>query len=130
MKFFIRKNLRIAKTRAYNLTVASRKKPAEFWSQGYIEEWAAPPVPTAEQKRAVGAKKHRATWVSWALWWPVQLLWRQCERALNCADIRDSRSSLSCIAIALSARHLQFESTGYCRVLASSILYRQAYDCR
>jgi len=33
MHFFVKKNLRIARARAYALTVASRKKPAEFWSQ-------------------------------------------------------------------------------------------------
>jgi hypothetical protein len=32
MNFFVKKNLRIARARAYALTVASRKKPAEFWS--------------------------------------------------------------------------------------------------
>lgn len=33
LKFFIKKNLRIARGRAYNLTVTSRGKPAEFWSE-------------------------------------------------------------------------------------------------
>lgn len=31
LRFFMLKNLRIARARAYNLTVASRGKPAEFW---------------------------------------------------------------------------------------------------
>jgi hypothetical protein len=30
---FVKKNLRIARARAYTLTVSSRGKPAEFWSQ-------------------------------------------------------------------------------------------------
>lgn len=83
LRFFIRKNLKIARSRAYNLTVTSRHKPPEFWSQGYVEEWAAPPVPTSEQRRASGARKHRATWLSWVLWWPVQMLWRQCRRCVS-----------------------------------------------
>ena len=33
LRFFIYKNLRIARSRAYALTVSSRGKPREFWSQ-------------------------------------------------------------------------------------------------
>jgi hypothetical protein len=33
LRFFIYKNLKIARSRAYALTVASRRKPSEFWSQ-------------------------------------------------------------------------------------------------
>lgn len=33
LRFFIYKNLKIARSRAYALTVASRGKPSEFWSQ-------------------------------------------------------------------------------------------------
>lgn len=33
LRFFIYKNLKIARSRAYALTVSSRRKPAEFWSQ-------------------------------------------------------------------------------------------------
>lgn len=33
LRFFIYKNLKLARSRAYALTVASRDKPDEFWSQ-------------------------------------------------------------------------------------------------
>lgn len=33
LRFFIYKNLRLARSRAYALTVASRGKPPSFWSQ-------------------------------------------------------------------------------------------------
>lgn len=33
LRFFIYKNLKIARSRAYALTVSSRRKPVEFWSQ-------------------------------------------------------------------------------------------------
>lgn len=33
LRFFIYKNLKISRSRAYALTVSSRRKPAEFWSQ-------------------------------------------------------------------------------------------------
>lgn len=33
LRFFIYKNLKLARSRAYALTVSSRRKPAEFWSQ-------------------------------------------------------------------------------------------------
>ncbi|KZT51599.1 hypothetical protein CALCODRAFT_503312 [Calocera cornea HHB12733] len=41
--FFLRKNLRIARARAYDLTLLSRNKPAEFWGT-YVEEWQEPPA--------------------------------------------------------------------------------------
>ncbi|TXT08713.1 hypothetical protein VHUM_02841 [Vanrija humicola] len=69
MKFFIRKNLRIARTRAHNLTVASRGKPAEFWGLGYVEEWQQPPSLPPAQARGRAA---RDKWVRRLLWWPTQ----------------------------------------------------------
>lgn len=79
LKFFIKKNLKIARARAYNLTVTSRRKPAEFWSKGYYEEWAVPPQPTPEQARMWSARKQSKPWVSWMLWWPSQMLIKQCR---------------------------------------------------
>lgn len=102
LRFFIYKNLRLARSRAYALTVASRGKPTEFWSQvssgarftrchttkqqgaddeiqGYIEEWAEPPRPSRGEMLSDG--KHRraeAQWISWILWWPTQLVLRHC----------------------------------------------------
>jgi hypothetical protein len=33
LRFFVYKNLKLARSRAYALTVSSRGKPHEFWSQ-------------------------------------------------------------------------------------------------
>jgi hypothetical protein len=42
MKFFLRRNISIARDRAWDQTVASRGKGPEFW-QPYVEEWEHPP---------------------------------------------------------------------------------------
>ncbi|EJU02517.1 hypothetical protein DACRYDRAFT_115579 [Dacryopinax primogenitus] len=42
LNFFLSKNLRIARDQAYDLTLASRNKPVEFWG-AYFEEWKQPP---------------------------------------------------------------------------------------
>jgi hypothetical protein len=42
MSFFLARNLRIARERAWDQTVASRGKGTEFW-QPYVEEWTNPP---------------------------------------------------------------------------------------
>ncbi|AFR98428.1 hypothetical protein C343_06406 [Cryptococcus neoformans C23] len=78
LRFFIYKNLKIARSRAYALTVSSRGKPAEFWSQGYIEEWAQPPrVQTGELDKNGRRVRKNANWISWILWWPTQLVMRK-----------------------------------------------------
>ncbi|KAK4684346.1 hypothetical protein P7C73_g5836, partial [Tremellales sp. Uapishka_1] len=81
LRFFILKNLRLARSRAYALTVASRGKPAEFWSQGYIEEWASPPSGGPQSSLEKSSRKddrrsRQETWISWVLWWPTQLVLR------------------------------------------------------
>jgi len=43
VKFFLSKNIRIARSRAWDQTVKSRGKGADFW-QPYYEEWQQPPV--------------------------------------------------------------------------------------
>ena len=43
LKFFLSRNLRIARERAWDHTVASRGKGPSFW-QPYVEEWDVPPV--------------------------------------------------------------------------------------
>ena len=43
--YFLRKNIAIAKQRAWDQTVASRGKGQSFW-QPYVEEWDHPPVVT------------------------------------------------------------------------------------
>ncbi|KIM64141.1 hypothetical protein SCLCIDRAFT_1213552 [Scleroderma citrinum Foug A] len=43
LTFFLSRNIRIARQRAWDQTVASRGKGPEFW-QPYVEEWDVPPV--------------------------------------------------------------------------------------
>jgi len=43
VKFFLAKNMRIARERAWDQTVKSRGKGPDFW-QPYFEEWQKPPV--------------------------------------------------------------------------------------
>lgn len=52
--------------------------------QSYVEEWAKPPVPSREQQRAWGDRKHREPLISWLLWWPTQMLIRQCKLVTLC----------------------------------------------
>ncbi|KAG8689906.1 hypothetical protein FRC11_014954 [Ceratobasidium sp. 423] len=42
LNFFLSRNLRIARDRAWDQTMASRGKEEEFWG-GYVEEWEKPP---------------------------------------------------------------------------------------
>jgi len=42
-KFFLSRNLRIARERAWDQTIASRGKGPAFW-QPYVEEWDQPPT--------------------------------------------------------------------------------------
>ena len=42
MRFFLRRNMSIARERAWMYTVESRGKGPEFW-QPYVEEWEHPP---------------------------------------------------------------------------------------
>lgn len=43
LKFFLSRNLRIARDRAWDQTVKSRGKSDDFW-EPYIEEWEVPPI--------------------------------------------------------------------------------------
>ncbi|KAI5998289.1 hypothetical protein EDD15DRAFT_2245036 [Pisolithus albus] len=43
LTFFLSRNIRIARRRAWDQTVASRGKGPDFW-QPYVEEWQVPPV--------------------------------------------------------------------------------------
>lgn len=43
LKFFLYKNIRIARDRAWDQTVASRGKGPDFWGP-YVEEWTVPPA--------------------------------------------------------------------------------------
>ncbi|KAL7415672.1 hypothetical protein BDY24DRAFT_413246 [Mrakia frigida] len=48
LKFFLSKNIKIARKRAWDLTVESRNKPASFWGP-YVEEYEVPPVEKAKK---------------------------------------------------------------------------------
>ena len=43
ISFFLSRNIRVARQRAWDQTVASRGKGADFW-QPYVEEWDVPPI--------------------------------------------------------------------------------------
>lgn len=51
LRFFLSKNIRIARERAWAQTVASRGKGLEFW-QPYVEEWEVPPVVYPKMSRS------------------------------------------------------------------------------
>ncbi|KAF9523084.1 hypothetical protein CPB83DRAFT_776047 [Crepidotus variabilis] len=61
MQFFLRKNLRIARDRAWDQTVKSRGKGPEFW-QPYVEEWARPPRVASDTKQQKFVKKYLGGW--------------------------------------------------------------------
>jgi hypothetical protein len=42
LKFFLSRNIRVARERVYAQTVTSRGKGPDFW-QPYVEEWQNPP---------------------------------------------------------------------------------------
>ena len=58
LKFFLYKNIRIARDRAWDQTVLSRGKGPDFWGP-YVEEWAIPP--------AIG--RGSWTWEKWVGGW-------------------------------------------------------------
>jgi hypothetical protein len=43
ISFFVARNIRVARQRVWDQTVASRGKGPDFW-QPYVEEWDSPPV--------------------------------------------------------------------------------------
>lgn len=48
MEFWMRRKLRACRNRAYESTVSSRGKPAEWWTP-YVEEWEDPPYEKAKK---------------------------------------------------------------------------------
>lgn len=114
LRFFIYKNLKLARSRAYALTVSSRRKPSEFWSQvghpehdmsslahvqGYIEEWTSPPVPPRGSQSADSHGRKEAKIISWLLWWPTQLFFRHCE---HLTSQREDTTDMSDLLLPLS----------------------------
>ncbi len=77
--YFLRRNLRLARSRAWDLTVASRHKPVSFWSRGYIEEWEQPPVVLMgpDGQGLIGGRTEGV--LSWVTWWPSQMFVRHCK---------------------------------------------------
>ena len=67
VEFFLSKNIRIARDRAWDLTIISRGKSRDFWGP-YVEEWQKPPKinETSGLERIFGK------------WW-ARLLFRRCE---------------------------------------------------
>lgn len=57
LRFFLSRNIRIARDRAWDYTVASRGKGPEFW-KGYVEEWDDPP-----KIQEVGWEKQVEKWI-------------------------------------------------------------------
>ncbi|CED84787.1 hypothetical protein [Phaffia rhodozyma] len=50
LRFFLSKNISIARARAWSQTVESRGKPDTFWGE-YVEEWVSPPMDKAAKAR-------------------------------------------------------------------------------
>lgn len=59
IQFFLAKNIRIARQRAWDQTVASRGKGPDFW-QPYVEEWEFPPM--VNEKRWNHIDRMAKTW--------------------------------------------------------------------
>jgi hypothetical protein len=59
VEFFLSKNIRIARDRAWDLTIASRGKGRNFWGP-YVEEWQKPP----KVNKTSGLEKFFGKW--WA----------------------------------------------------------------
>ncbi|KAF5384442.1 hypothetical protein D9615_003409 [Tricholomella constricta] len=62
LRFFLSRNIRIARDRAWTQTVASRGKGPEFW-QPYVEEWDVPPLVQAEPAWERFVKRYLGGWV-------------------------------------------------------------------
>ncbi|KAJ9105463.1 hypothetical protein QFC21_001834 [Naganishia friedmannii] len=82
LNYFIRRNLRLARSRAYDLTVQSRGKPESFWSKGYVEEWEQPPIIQGLNNPKGTKGKQQEGVLSWILWWPSQMVIRH-SRSLH-----------------------------------------------
>lgn len=61
MRFFLRRNINIARNRAWDQTVASRGKGSDFW-QPYVEEWENPPQIDIDSQLHKFAKKWLGGW--------------------------------------------------------------------
>lgn len=73
LNFFLRRNIRIARERAWAQTVASRGKGPDFW-QPYVEEWEFPPF-VDESRRGIILKTFETSVGSFVL--------KRCESVLQ-----------------------------------------------
>jgi len=61
LRFFLSRNIRIARDRAWNQTVVSRGKGPDFW-QPYVEEWQNPPSLDSNSKSNQFVNKWLGGW--------------------------------------------------------------------
>ncbi|KAJ3513073.1 hypothetical protein NLJ89_g3151 [Agrocybe chaxingu] len=61
LQFFLRRNIRIARDRAWDQTLASRGKGPEFWGP-YVEEWRVPPTLEVDGKKQGFLEKWAGGW--------------------------------------------------------------------
>jgi len=61
LRFFLSRNIRIARDRAWDQTVASRGKGPGFW-QPYVEEWEYPPRLDLDSKKHKFIQKWLGGW--------------------------------------------------------------------
>ncbi|KAF8167140.1 hypothetical protein B0H34DRAFT_680424 [Crassisporium funariophilum] len=61
LRFFLRRNIRIARDRAWDQTVTSRGKGPDFW-QPYVEEWQEPPSVELDSKKQKFVNKWLRGW--------------------------------------------------------------------
>jgi len=61
LRFFLSRNIRIARDRAWDQTVASRGKGPDFW-QPYVEEWEHPPRLKIDSKQDKFVEKWLGGW--------------------------------------------------------------------
>ena len=60
INFFLSRNIRVARQRAWDQTVASRGKGPDFW-QPYVEEWDVPPI--VDESLSARVSSTMGTWV-------------------------------------------------------------------
>lgn len=90
VEFFLSKNIRIARDRAWDLTIISRGKSRDFWGP-YVEEWQKPPKvnETSGLERIFGK------------WW-ARLLFRRCKVHLRFGWLRPNGIQLLVVLFPLN----------------------------
>lgn len=62
LQFFLSKNIKIARDRAWQHTVASRGKGPE-WFQPYVEEWERPPHVGEDEMKGSFVERFAGGWI-------------------------------------------------------------------